>query len=1027
MELFNGGNMCSYFNLGSILLGTTVLTAISTPTFAVSTNLMEAVGEANADPSKTITYSLTADQGLIDTQHPTGSTLGFIVSDGKDIPVSSKLTINGQSAAPKIYGSMGIFNGSTLTINDVGGIASGATIDPDTYDIALAGYWTSGSNSSATSSTIPALINSGSKLDIDDSVFANSYNTSTSTSGVNGGAIKLDSGSTTSIDNSLFYKNQTDNFGGAIDIDDPTAVVTKLNNSYFIKNNAADHGGAVDLHGTIQQMNNTQFAANAAPQGGALYVHNGGTLTATQDAFIDNQAAQGGAIYADTNANMNISNTTFMDNITHNAGVETIPVGAGAVYNDGTFTSSQNTYTGNEAQNNGQGGAVFNDRNATFVSTNDTFTENKAAQNGGAVSNTGTATIQNATFTENTTAGNGGAIANSSTGEATISGSTSFTGNKAIGNGGAVYNAGELSLEGSNITFTGNKANVGSAVYNEGTLNIKNANDTIDLDYMPYTEALAPANSHLMFAENEDIYNNGIMNIENSNLQLHGGINTKLKNKTGTVNLNGSRVDVGTNVIYGDTININSGSQLMTHIDMNANKFGHVEAKDITVSDTNTTLTAIVEPGSGLAEGESKKYEILDAANGVTTDFSKITENKLYKIEKLGDGEYLFTREKTPSSDCEDGDCDANETNTAHGWLDGDSMVGTGNDVAIDIQRRLNELAQTVGCESKEYREALDGLAPDVSPLIQAHATEITRRLASVISNRLYSSMERTGYVHRGKRFYKFPRHNSNLWVQGLYGQSEFDTRKGFDMDTRGIALGFDGHVSEALRMGLGYAYTKADGTSVQRDTDINSHSIVFYGEYNPNRFYANWLANYTRSEYDEEKKVFKHHLKANYDVDAFGTQVMFGEKLGPVVIGDWASGVLSPEIGARYIYTKQHGYTDTAGQHVGSADGQTLTGILGAQYTIGYTLSPTLAWYPELRAALTYDFVEPDTKTRVNLLNGSTYQVTTDKMDRFGIEVGARIGLDINRTAEVSVEYEGLFKGDYTNHTGLANLKYKF
>lgn len=1020
--------MRSYLNLGSILLGTTILTAVSTQVLAASNGLLEAADNATKTPGTPIVYTVTEDQMLTDSNHATGG----VVQNG------GILTVNGDNAAPKIYGSMGVEQNSVLNINDIGGIAAGTTIDPNTYDITLAGYWTSSNSPTATSSTIPALFNLGGTLNVDGSVFANSYNTSTTTSGVNGGVVKLAANSTTSINNSLFYNNSSDNFGGAIDVDDPTAVITKLNNSYFIKNTAADHGGAIDLHGTIQEMNNTQFAKNAAPQGGAVYVHGGSNLTASQNAFVDNQAAQGGAIYATSNSNMNISNTTFKNNITHNGNDETIPVGAGAVFNDGAFTSSQNTYEGNEARNNGHGGAIYNDSNASLTSVNDTYTNNKAAQNGGAIANVSTANIQGGTFTGNTAGQNGGAIANLTAtagdsgtvvGETTISGNTAFTNNTATGNGGAIYNAGTLALEGNGITFNGNTAAAGSAVYNDttATLNINNVNDTIDLDYKPYTDTEKPATSHITFGENEDIYNAGMMNINNSNLQLHGGINTKMQNKTGTVNLNSSRVDIGTNVIYGDKVNINEGSKLMTHVDMNADKFGHVESNDITVANKDTTLTVVVEPGSGLAEGEAKNYEILDATNGVNGEFTDITKNRLYTITAKGDGVYELKREKSAQSDCKDGGCDTNEANTAHGWLDGDSMAGKGNDIATDIQNQLNDLAQTVGCESDDYRKALDGLAPDVSPLIQAHATEITRRLASVVSNRLYSSMERTGYVHRGKRFYKFPRHDSHLWVQGLYGKSKYDTRKGFDMDTKGVAVGFDGHVSEALRMGIGYAYTKADGPSVQRDTDIKSHSVMFYGEYNPNRFYANWLANYTRSKYDEKKKVFQHRLNADYDVDAFGAQVMFGEKLGPIVVGDWASGVLSPEIGARYIYTKQHGYTDTAGQKVGSADGQTLTGILGAQYTIGYTLSPTLAWYPELRAALTYDFVEPDTKTRVNLLNGSTYQVKTDNMDRFGVEVGARIGLDINRKAEVSLEYEGLFKGDYTNHTGLANLKYKF
>ena len=35
-------------------------------------------------------------------------------------------------------------------------------------------------------------------------------------------------------------------------------------------------------------------------------------------------------------------------------------------------------------------------------------------------------------------------------------------------------------------------------------------------------------------------------------------------------------------------------------------------------------------------------------------------------------------------------------------------------------------------------------------------------------------------------------------------------------------------------------------------ETEIDSHTGMVYGSYNPNRFYTNWLAMYTRSQYDE-------------------------------------------------------------------------------------------------------------------------------------------------------------------------------
>ncbi len=866
------------------------------------------------------------------------------------------------------------------------------------------------------------------------------------TAGTSGGAI-YNRGKISSIENSRFTSNAAED-GGAIFMQEGSSA--KVSGSTFTGNTATANpqyagtgfGGAIavftnaDLTTEGNTFTGNKVLGDASVAGGAVHNDNG-TWTSTDDVFTGNSSStDGGAI--GTNGNTTLKNAQITDN-TANVGR-----GGGIVARSSNGPAQLNIEGGIISQNTAAvGGGLANINlegynaqrsnvtiNGTEISGNKAIENGSNAQSGhgGGIYNAQDLTVTNATVSNNT-AVSGAGIYNDQGGTTTIDGTVTISGNTASGNGGAIYNNGQLTVKGSGVTIKGNNAVLGQNLYNDenGIVNIENADDQIDLNYMPYPDSTTPRPTgelHTLFDQTQDIYNRGTMNITDSNLQLHQGINTSStltddsERKVGKVNITNSTVDLGgsdvpgAGVMYGDQVNINANSTIKTHVNKDPDgKHGQITANNIYVAPDNTTLDVVVSSGT-LGKGEKKQYQVLNGAvNGDFTDFGKHAN---YETRALGNGNYEVYRKGENACP----GCDENEVNTNNGWLDGSDM--TQNSDAYDIQQQLFEAGEG-------QREALDGLAPDVSPLVQAHATEITQRLASIVNDRFYESMERTGYIHRGKRFYRFPRHDSNLWVQGLYGKSKYDVRKGWDMDNRGISVGFDGHVSDAVRLGVAYAYTKSSGESVQRDTDIKSHTGMIYGNYNPNRFYANWLAMYTRSKYDEDKKVFNHNVKASYDVDAFGAQLMLGRKMGPYVSGDWATGVIKPEIGARYVYTKQHAYTDTVGQSVGSADGNTLTGILGAQYTIGYTLSPTLSWYPELRAALTYDFVEPDTKMRVNLLNGSVYEVKTENMDRFGIEVGARIGLDINRKAEVALEYEGLFKGDYTNHTGLANLKYKF
>ena len=877
----------------------------------------------------------------------------------------------------------------------------------------------------------------------------------------NGAAINADHADVTVSNSSTFIGNTASSHGGAIDISGKLTVDGSNGKVNVFYNNSANTGGAIFVHNdtTVTSKSNTYEGNNATGNTGGA-IHNGGTLTSSGDSFISNQAATSGGAISNTQA-------TYTDA----TGVAQI-IGPGTVtVSDGRFTSNSATQSGGAIFNSGtttvtgstsfkqntasQGGAIFNDTSGTLKITNTSgnlnsksnvvFSNNTTSSAGGAILNNENATIQSAgaTYTNNSTTVAGGAIYN--LGSYTSQNGDTFTGNSAQA-GGAIYNKGTFTLNNAALSsFSGNtttEKNLGSAIYNAagGTFNINNANDTIDLDYIDwntYNEntTIPSVSSHRhLFGDGETVYNAGVLNINNSALQLHqhsdltkGVINVNAS-KVGTINLDDSRIDIGKSTLYTDTINFKNNSELLTHVNAKSDTdFGKVATNNVSFDSSNNKLTIFVNAGEHLEKGQSKTIEIINTDGSTHTgDFKVITDNKMYEIEAVGDGKYKLTRPADPEPDdpynptvCPNGDC------IHKAWVEYAQIKG--HPKAEQIQDTLNRKAQELGCDSEEYKNALDGVAPDISPLIQAHSTEITRRLAGVISNQLYSSMEKTGYVHNGKRFYKFPRRQSHLWVQGMYGQSEFDAKKGFDMDTQGLAVGLDGHISPDTRLGVAYAYTTADGTAVQRDTEVTSHTISVYGEYNPDRFYTNWLGLYTRSAYEENKKVFQHRIKAEYDVDVFSAQMMFGRKMGPYVIGNWASGVISPEAGLRYTYIKQHGYTDDAGQKVGAADGQILTGILGAQYTIGYTLAPGLAWYPELRAAVTYDFIQPDMENSVTLVNGAKYDVVTENLDKFGIEIGARVGLDINRKTEVAIEYEGLFKGDYTNHTGLASLKYKF
>lgn len=213
--------------------------------------------------------------------------------------------------------------------------------------------------------------------------------------------------------------------------------------------------------------------------------------------------------------------------------------------------------------------------------------------------------------------------------------------------------------------------------------------------------------------------------------------------------------------------------------------------------------------------------------------------------------------------------------------------------------------------------------------------------------------------------------------------------------------------------------YTDIDG--FMRSTDVDTHTAIVYGEYKPSNWYVNGIATYGWSDYEESKNVAGVGVKADYDVETFGLQAMTGYDMN-------INGLcITPENGLRYVHIKQDAYKDSADQRVSANDSDILTGVIGAKISKNFELSNGMNIKPEARIAATYDLFNDDVNSVVTLANGSAYAVEGEALDRFGMEFGAGVTAEVNDKVELSFGYEGKFREDYQDHTGLINAKYKF
>lgn len=612
-----------------------------------------------------------------------------------------------------------------------------------------------------------------------------------------------------------------------------------------------------------------------------------------------------------------------------------------------------------------------------------------------------------------------------------------------------------------NASSVDNVRDAGNIQIKGGTVNVKGGNNIIMTSNNAEVSHVSGSNAILNVSEGANLYvyekysrdhgtelfdrfyQKGTLNIlDNATINLGGTLNSNVNNAAkfnvtstsaklnGNFNVNNNGVvDLGTNKLTVDgNVAFNEGSKLAL-VFTSKDKVGQIDAKNISINENNTTLD--MSFNNPAVANSGVEVQVLNASEEFTGKFAKIAENSEYNIEDKGNGLYAIS--KKSSAPDEGGDDSGKKDDTpavipvADDAGDAWNNLDTGsvkNETTVAVADRLTYLRnhQTTAAGKQAYEDALTALAPETAPAVQQAATEGTNQIFGAVGTRLSGGA--VAATKQGMSSGDNPFTKVAVWVQGLFNKAKLDDTsksKGFDSKTYGTALGVESKISEDVKLGIGYAYSKTDIDGFMRDTDVKTHTAILYGEYKPKNWYVNAIASYGWSDYDEKKNVAGVGVKADWDVEPFALQMMTGYDMYFNGFG------VTPEAGLRYIHVKQDKYTDTAGQSVKSDDSDIVTGVLGAKIAKSYNLSNGMLLTPEFKAAMTYDISHDNSKSTVTLVNGSSYSVTGKPLNRFGVELGAGITAELNDNVELSLGYEGKFRKDYQDHTGLINAKYKF
>ncbi|MDR1694436.1 MAG: autotransporter domain-containing protein [Lactobacillaceae bacterium] len=582
---------------------------------------------------------------------------------------------------------------------------------------------------------------------------------------------------------------------------------------------------------------------------------------------------------------------------------------------------------------------------------------------------------------------------------------------KNVGNDSSTFTMGGNSKLELNGKLYGDVSGSGS----DSILDFKNAKASLFGDI----SNMGNVNFTKVTAKVSDLYSGTMTGIENVNL-----INSKLtltSNWDGfdNLNLNTSSIYLGASTLTAlSEVNISDKSSIFLNVN-SAAEYGRIVADTINLAADSKAINMTVTLTKGIDLADNTEFKFLDY-NTITGSLNKVTiSNNRFKFTETDVGQFTVEQTSTGKGVIE----------RYSGPVFGALAAKSAADVFVDNQaeftsvkqaelaENLNVLSQAVGGE-QQYVNTLRAVNPDDTGAVSRSAIEASNVVLDAAANRTSSSgitsaSESSSFGDTGVNGYA-------TWVQMLVNKTKLGNTtdyEGFKGNTTGLALGAEKQLNKAAKAGVGYAYTQSDVKNSIRKVEADTNSVMLYGEYKPNDWFINAVASYGRSDYDAKTAA----AKADFDVDAAALKLMTGYDFR------FNAATLTPVAGVRYTHLRQDAYTDSNDVKVSSDNSDILTAIVGAKVKHNHVFGNGMNVRPEARFALTYDIANDGINSAVSLSNGSGYIVEGRALNRFGWEFGAGLTADVSNDVEMSLGYEGKFREDYQDHTGLLNLRYKF
>src|SRR5450830_839823 len=281
------------------------------------------------------------------------------------------------------------------------------------------------------------------------------------------------------------------------------------------------------------------------------------------------------------------------------------------------------------------------------------------------------------------------------------------------------------------------------------------------------------------------------------------------------------------------------------------------------------------------------------------------------------------------------------------------------------------------------------------------------------------------------------------VWGQFLDGratQGVRDSISGYHANYRGLVLGADTQVTDAVRAGGLFSAAKvsvaSDGDNTGSSADINNYGLTAYATYSGSPWYVNVQAGVARQQYSTVRAIsytgFSGIANGSFNGQQYSTSVQAGY---PLNLDAWLPGAtLTPIAGLSYSTLRQNSYTDTGGNGaaltVNSSSTNSLKSELGAKLEKSFDTSYG-KMLPSVQLGWRHEYKDGRTQSGASFSadsTGSTAFVTQSATPVSNLAV-LNLGVTLAQSAnlKLSAGYALESGGDYTAQTGSVQLRWQY